>query len=170
MNNILNSDLINATRRNHALEHATIHVLSNHFPGLTLAGHSNPTGFVLLGDLPVESVREAVVEALSRLQNGEHQLAIHDGCGTNYVATSSLAAIFGFMAMSGTRNNRERLQRMPWMMIFSMLAVILGLPFGRVLQKNVTTNPETGSLMLTDVYPLRQGVYRVATSCQPAQS
>src|SRR5512141_1324773 len=111
MNNLLEAPYIVETRRNHALEHATIHILSERFPGRPMAGHSNPTGFFLIGDLPSEQVREAVSEALTRLKNGESHLAIHEGCGTNYVVTGGLAAIFAFLGMSWTRNNRERLER-----------------------------------------------------------
>ena len=59
MTNLLDSPVILATRRNHGLEHATIYILSGHFPGKALAGHSNPGGFFILGDVPTESVREA---------------------------------------------------------------------------------------------------------------
>ena len=111
MNNILEAPFIGETRRNHALEHATIHILSERFPGRPMAGHSNPTGFFLIGDLPTEHVREAVAEALTRLQNGEWQLAIHEGCGTNYVVTGGLAALFAFAGMSGTKSNRRMLDQ-----------------------------------------------------------
>src|SRR5512140_1336514 len=98
MDNILDYPFVSDTRRNHALEHATIHILSERFLGQHMLGHSNPTGFLLVGELPTEDVREAASEALSRLQNGEHYLAIHEGCGTNYIVTAGLAAIF---AMAG---------------------------------------------------------------------
>ena len=45
---ILDLPLILETRRNHALEHASIHLLSHKNPGKRMAGHSNPTGFFLL--------------------------------------------------------------------------------------------------------------------------
>ena len=51
-----------ATRRNHALEHATIHVLARKYADKNLAGHSNPTGFFLFGDMSTEEIRTAVNE------------------------------------------------------------------------------------------------------------
>ena len=141
MNAILETPLIGETRRNHALEHATIHILTDRFPGRPMAGHSNPTGFFLVGDLPTEDVRQAVSEALVRLQNGEHHLAIHEGCGTNYVVTGGLAAIFAFVGMSGTKNNRERLDRIPLVMLLSILAFMIARPLGPTLQMHVTTQP-----------------------------
>jgi hypothetical protein len=46
---ILDLPLILETRRNHALEHATMHILAAKYPEQHLAGHSNPTGFFILG-------------------------------------------------------------------------------------------------------------------------
>ncbi len=164
MNNILETPLVGNTRRNHALEHATIHILSERFPRRAMAGHSNPSGFFLLGDLPTEQVREAVTEALARLQNGESHLAIHEGCGTNYVVTGGLAALFAFVGMSGTRSNRERAERIPMVMLLSILAFIFGQALGPALQKNITTQPDPGRMALVDVYPVANNVHRVVTS------
>lgn len=163
MNNFLDTPLIGDTRRNHALEHATIHILSERFPGQAMAGHSNPTGFLLIGDLPTEDVREAVSEALVRLQNGEHYLAIHEGCGTNYAVTGGLAALFAFAGMSGTKSNRERFERIPLVLVLSVLALMIGKPLGPALQWRVTTQPDPGDMSLVDVYPLSKNIHRVVT-------
>ena len=163
MNNILEAPYVGEPRRNHALEHASIHILSSRFPGLSLAGHSNPTGFFLIGDLPTEAVREAVTEALARLQNGEHNLAIHEGCGTNYVVTGGLAALFAYAGMSGTRNNRERLERLPLVTALSIVAFLIARPLGPILQMRVTTQPDPGNLSLVDVYPVSKNVHRIVT-------
>ena len=76
-NSILDLPFVLETRRNHALEHATLHVLAESHPGAPMAGHSNPTGFFNLGNLPTAEVQSAVTQALSRLRAGESQLAIH---------------------------------------------------------------------------------------------
>ena len=160
---VLDAPLVSETRRNHALEHATIHILSGRFPGRNMAGHSNPTGFFLIGDLPTEDVRSAASEALARLQNGESRLAIHAGCGTNYVVTGALAGFFALLGMSGTRNMRERLERFPLLILLSILAFMLGQPLGLDLQRRVTTQPDPGNLSITDIYPLSKTVHRVVT-------
>ena len=58
--------IINTTRRNHALEHATMHVLAARYPGVKMAGMSGPAGFVLYADLPTE----IITDACSKLKNG----------------------------------------------------------------------------------------------------
>jgi hypothetical protein len=160
---ILDAPLVFETRRNHALEHATIHILSGRFPGLSMAGHSNPTGFFLLGNLSTPDVRAAADEALTRLQNGESRLAIHAGCGTNYAVTGALAAAFAFLGLIGTKNSRERLERFPLLMLLSVLAFMIGQPLGLVMQRRVTTQPEPGSLAIVQVYPVWKNIHRVVT-------
>lgn len=163
MNNLLNAPLVSETRRNHALEHATIHLLSARHPKLGMAGHSNPTGFFLIGDLPTEQVRAAVSEALTRLQQGESHLAIHPGCGTNYVVTGALAALFTLIGLIGTKNARQRWERFPLLMALSMLAFAVAPPLGSVLQKRVTTQPDPEGLTIVDVYPVSKNIHRVVT-------
>ena len=163
MNNLLNLPLISETRRNHALEHAAIHILSARFPQRGMGGHSNPTGFFIFGDLPTEDVRSAVDEALLRLQNGEAGLAIHPGCGTNYVVTGGLAAGLALLGMSGTKDARQRLERFPLLMMLAVLAFIIAPPLGNALQKQVTTEANPGTLTVLEIYPVSKNVHRVVT-------
>ena len=163
MEKFLQAPYISQTRRNHALEHASIHLLSARFPSRALAGHSNPTGFFLIGEVPTEHVREAVTEALTRLQNGESELAIHPGCGTNYIVSGGLAALFAFLGMLGTKNNRQRLERLPLLVLLSALAFMIGQPLGPALQKQVTTDPNPGGMTVVDIYPVTKNIHRVVT-------
>lgn len=95
---ILDLPLILETRRNHALEHATLHMLARTYKG-NMAGHSNPTGFFLLGNFSTQDIWSNATEALERLRGGESGLAIHAGCGTN-MATTTLLADFGLAPAS----------------------------------------------------------------------
>jgi len=163
MANLLDSPFILATRRNHGLEHATIHILSGRFPGKALAGHSNPGGFFILGDVPTESIREAVTEALARLRNGESKLAVHPGCGTNYVVAGALAGTLAWLGMTGAKSGRQRLERLPLMILLSMVGFIFSQPLAPVIQQRITTSGEPGSLAIVDVYRVRKGVHRIIT-------
>src|SRR5687768_3498421 len=76
-------EIISRTRRNHGLEHATIHVLSEKHKHFSAQGNSTPQGFFLniYGDIPEKDVVAAVEEAYTRMKNGEHELAVHPNCG-----------------------------------------------------------------------------------------
>jgi hypothetical protein len=46
-----------AVKQNHALEHATIVLLSKKYPEVRLSGVSFAAGFFVFGDLPFEAIR-----------------------------------------------------------------------------------------------------------------
>jgi hypothetical protein len=163
MSTILDKPVILATRRNHGLEHATIHILSGHFPGKALAGHSNPGGYFILGDVPTEAVREAATEALSRMRNGEAGLAVHPGCGTNYVVAGALAGTLAWLGMSGAKTTRQRFDRLPLVILLSALGFMISQPLAPVIQQRITTSGDPGDLIIVDVYQIRKGVHRIIT-------
>ena len=145
---LLNAPYILRTRRNHGLEHATIHILSreNH----SLSGRSDDSGFVLLGNVPTESVESAVNEALERMKAGERGLALHPNCGTNLVTAAFLAtaaAMFGFAG----RGWRTGLSRFPKMMLVMMALATLAQPLGMSLQRHITTEADLGDMQLLGV-------------------
>ncbi|KGF71791.1 hypothetical protein DO97_15520 [Neosynechococcus sphagnicola sy1] len=79
-------------RQVHALEHATVWVLSGRSsqPLSTgpiddgdLGGLSTDQGFYIYGQVQQTQVRRAVTQALYRLTTGEWELALHPRCGTN---------------------------------------------------------------------------------------
>ena len=60
--------IITRIRRNHALEHATLHVLAGRRHPRSMAGYSDWRGFWILGDIPIEDLASAVQEARQRLE------------------------------------------------------------------------------------------------------
>ena len=158
----LDLPLILETRRNHALEHATLHMLGRtvHNP---LAGHSNPTGYFILGDVTTENLRTAVNEAWTRLNAGEHELAIHPGCGTNIATTVLLAGTLAWLPLKGRKSILGRLAVLPLALAFATLGYALARPLGPALQQRVTTEADLGNLQIVEVRRVRNGVHRVIT-------
>jgi hypothetical protein len=155
-------------RKNHGLEHATIHVLSHRYPKKTFIGRSDNKGFYLYGDLSTEVLREAVEESLDRLRSGEHQLAIHPNCGTNLVTSAALAGTASFLSLLGSKNEgwRERMERLPLAVAVTVLALIAAQPLGRLAQQRLTTIADPGSLEIIDIQRLQRGraiIHRVLT-------
>lgn len=159
--------IISRIQRNHGLEHATLHVLSQRYPERSLAGHSDAGGFWVIGDVAIEDVYESVEEGLSRLRNGEKQLAVHRNCGTNFVTSGVLAGLAAGLAMLGAgRRTRDKLERLPFAMFFATLALIFSQPLGYVLQERVTTSAEPGNLQVIEIITTRKGrmkAHRITT-------
>ena len=143
--------VINAVRRNHALEHATISIfLSRHGPHTRVLGRAAPDGFYIYGDIPTEALREFAQEGLTRLQRGESHLAVSPLCGTNLAVAGVLAGVASLFAAGG----RTRLQGLPGAVMAAMLAVIAAQPLGRLVQKHVTTSPELDGIRIVSVEPM----------------
>ena len=159
---ILDLPYILETRRNHALEHATLHMLSRTH-NLNMGGHSNPTGFFIFGDLRTEDIRSALNEAYSRLRSGEKELAIHPGCGTNLVATAFLPGTLAWLPFQGARSTRTRLLLLPIAMVLGVVGFLLSKPAGTWMQRHVTTEADLGNMQIVSVTSARKGVHRIVT-------
>ena len=159
---ILDLPLILETRRNHALEHATLHMLARNYKG-NMAGHSNPTGFFLLGNFSTQDIWSNATEALERLRGGESGLAIHAGCGTNMATTTLLAGTLAWLPLRGTKSTLWRILLLPIAIAFGVIGYTLSRPLGPWLQKNITTEANMGAVQIIDIIPVRSGVHRVIT-------
>lgn len=135
------------TRRNHGLEHATIHVLSRRVKKLRMAGRSDSGGFFLWGDVPTETIEAAAREALRRMKAGEHELAVHPNCGTNLVTTSFLATVAAMLGFTGSRG-KDAWNRMPWVMGLILGSLVVSQPLGMSLQRYFTTDGDPADLVI----------------------
>jgi hypothetical protein len=163
---ILDIPAISSIRRNHGLEHATINILSQRFPFRRLAGYSFPGGFFILGDILTADLREAVIQALSRMNNGEHHLALHEHCGTNYVASGLVTGLLAWAGMVGAQSKRDQVERLPLVLSLAIIGLIISRPLGPILQKRITTSGNPNGLSIVDVYPIRIGrptIHRIVT-------
>ena len=159
---ILDLPLILETRRNHALEHATLHMLGRTHSA-PLAGHSNPTGYFILGDVTTDDLRAAAQEAWTRLNAGEHELAIHPGCGTNIATTVLLAGSLAWLPLKGRKSTLGRVAVLPLALAFAAMGFALARPLGPALQQRITTEADLGNLQIVEVRRVRNGVHRVIT-------
>jgi hypothetical protein len=164
---LVNIPWFSRIRRNHGLEHATLHVLAKRFPEKSMAGHSDAKGFWLLGDIPTEEVESAVFEALERMKMGEENLAVHPNCGTNFVTSGAMAGMAGAAAMFGAGPRaRDKFERLSMAALLATIALILSQPLGNLIQARITTSGEPGKLEIVSVTPANRGrmtVHRVLT-------
>ena len=156
---ILDIPVISRIRRNHGLEHATITILSQQFPNRPLAGYSHPGGFFLLGDVPTDYVREAVIQALTRMNNGERSLAVHPHCGTNYAVSGFAAGSLAWLGMLGAKSKRDKVERLPFLISLATFGLILGAQLGPLIQERITTSGDPQGLSVASVFPIRFGQF-----------
>lgn len=143
---------ISRIRRNHGLEHATIHVLGKKCPNVSLGGMSSPAGFTIVGDVTAEDVAEAAIEALKKLRAGEVELAILPTCGTNFAVSGAFAGLTAWLGTLGTgKEFRQKLERLPLLILLSTVALVLTRPLGPLVQKRFTTTGDPAGLELERV-------------------
>ena len=135
-------------RQNHALEHATITILSGYIPDLRVSARSTSRGFTIFGDVDLGLLRRALDEALRRLQAGEAELAIHPNCGTNLVVGVSLLAAGTLLGMASSQVRT----RVASTVVSSVAGLMAARPLGELVQKHVTTLPDLEGVHVIDIY------------------
>jgi hypothetical protein len=151
LDRLLALPIVDRTRRNHGLEHATITLLSHKHPGLSLVGRSTPNGFHLYGNVGTEAVSAAAHQALQRMQNGETSLAVHPNCGTNFVTAGIAAACAASLGFMGANDWRARWSRLPFVALLTTAALIFAQPVGMALQRHVTTSGDMRGMEITRI-------------------
>ncbi len=135
-------------RQNHALEHATITILSGYIPELRVSARSSSRGFIIFGDVDLGQLRRALDEALQRLQAGEAELAIHPNCGTNLAVGISLATIGTLLGLASS-HTRTRVASTAFS---SVAGVMAARPLGQLVQKHVTTLPDLRGVRVSKIF------------------
>ncbi len=152
---------ISRVRRNHGLEHATIHVLTEKYKQFSAQGNSDPGGFSLniYGDISEEQVETAVREAYQRMKNGEHGLAVHPNCGTALLTTATMATLAAQLVF-GLEHKRQGSSSNRWSVLFNglpsavlmvVLAIIVSRPLGLQLQERFTVQGDLGEMQLVQI-------------------
>lgn len=155
------SQFISRVRRNHGLEHATIHMLTRRRRNFNAQGHSDYGGFSLnvYGDLNEDEVVTAVEEAYRRLKNGEHNLAVHPNCGTVLLTTATLATLAAQIVF-GLEQRRQRrsmvdapvlLNALPSAIMAVVTALIISRPLGIELQSRFTVEGDLEDLEIVSI-------------------
>lgn len=151
--NILETTPIFTVRRNHGIEHATVHVLTSKDPNLRLVGRADTKGFNIYGDISSDELQAAAEEAIRRLQSGEGNLAVHPRCGTNLVVSGLLTAVAAAVAFG----RRPSLRRIPDAIIATTLAAFVAQPLGLSVQEHITTSPQAAGARIAGVRQEQMG-------------
>jgi len=136
-------------RQIHALEHATVWILSEsksvslntakacQVDNELLGGLSTEQGFYLYGQVDKTELQRAVRIALQRLTSGEWSLAVHPRCGTNLSVTMLLT--FGLAVGFHLLLPRGPIEQIVGLGAAAMTAAQLAPDLGILAQQYVTT-------------------------------
>ena len=134
-------------RQNHALEHATVTILTRECPSLSVSARSTSRGFTIFADLDLPTVRRCCDEALLRLCGGEAELAIHPNCGTNLAVGTSLVMLGSLFAISSLRSRT----RIASALASSFAGIFGSRRLGQIVQRHVTTLPDLHDVRIVSV-------------------
>lgn len=157
---------IDAVRRNHALEHATIAVMLGRQGPMRVVGRASPDGFFVWANVATEKLSEFAAEALERLQRGEAHLAVSPLCGTNLVVAGVLAGAGSYAAATMGRRSKgsDRFEGLSGAMMAALLGVVAAQPLGRLIQKHYTTRPDLEGVEIVSVDRIgRTSLHKVRT-------
>ena len=135
-------------RQNHALEHATVTILHGYDHNLHLSARSTARGFTIFGDVDLGQLRRALNEALSRLQAGEAELAIHPNCGTNLFVGISFLTLGTILSLTASRART----RVASATLSSVAGIAAARPIGQLVQKYITTLPDLRGVHISEIY------------------
>jgi len=138
---------VNRVRRNHALEHAAITIITERHPAVFLRGRSNRKGFYIFGEVDTAELRSAIDEALARLRLGEVALAIHPRCGTNLAIAGILSGLCATLATQ----LKPRQNRFSYAILASLGALMVAPQVGTSAQRHLTTLADQGDLQVDSV-------------------
>jgi Domain of unknown function (DUF6391) len=150
---------VDRVRRNHALEHATITVVTERHPSVFLSGRSNRKGFYIFGDIETVELQSAIGEALRRLRSGEAELAIHPRCGTNLAVAGILSGVSAALAAQ----LRPRQNRFSYAVLAAIGALMLAPGIGTEVQRHWTTLADTADLRVGRVVRRRFPLVRASS-------
>lgn len=150
--NLLDWGPISLVRRNHGLEHATLNLLGELYPHKPFSGYSDTKGFWVVGDISTDVLFSVVNQALERLRNGEHALAIHANCGTNYVTAGVVAGTLAWLGTLGNAGSiRKKANRWSYLVMVITGALIISRPLGPKVQEKITTAGDPLDLTVSQI-------------------
>jgi len=150
----LDLPLVASVRRNHAIEHAAMHIMAQRQPYLNAVGRTVLGGFYVYGNVDTQALADAVAEGLARLQAGEADLAVHPRCGTNLAVSGFMAGAATFLVMGGSGS---RLSKFPRFILTATLAVIAAQPLGLLVQERFTTSANVSTTRIGQITKQQKG-------------
>ncbi len=150
---------IRCTRYNHALEHATLHLLQRRYPSATMMGFSDGHGITFYSQLSAEEILPALHEAQMQLRNGASGLAVHPHCGTNLVVAALLTTLASWLGLASS-TRQSRLDRFSRVMMFNLVVLYAAPSIGNWTQAHLTTDAALPEVAISSLFADEWGKLR----------
>jgi hypothetical protein len=147
-------------RRNHAIEHATLHLLGRSPGPLRLAARSDWRGLTFYGDVDPSALRRAVNGALLALSTGQRRLAVHPRCGS-MVSVSLLLSLLSLLLVRSGLRTRCSATRSVLTLTGLGSAALIARPLSEALQAHVLTDSDPGDARLVSIRSSRRGALAI---------
>ncbi len=142
--------ILQRVRRNHAIEHATMHLLGRTLRAPKLAARSDWRGITFYGDVDTRVLESALDGGMLALNSGHRALAVHPRCGSMISASMLLAMLAGWLVQSDVKRKPT-----PTRGLLSIAgvtgAMLLAQPLGYAMQKHVLTDPDASHAKLVSI-------------------
>ncbi len=143
-------------RRNHAIEHAALHLLARTPMSRRLAARSDGRGLTFYGEVDSATLSKAINGGLLALSMGQNSLAIHRRCGSMLSIAVLLGLLAAWLAQSGFRRGASTTRR-ALTLAGVVAAALVAQPLGEAVQRHVLTDADTGRARLVAIYASRRG-------------
>ena len=86
-------------------------------------------------------------------------MAINANCCTNYAVPGVLAALAAWIVMivPGKPDFKNKLERLPFLMLLVTLILILSRPLAALVQEKITTDPNPGNMKVVSIMIYSRG-------------
>ena len=145
-------------RRNHAIEHATVSILTEQKIKSAVIGFAIPSGFIIYSKSNKDEILSAANHGLKLMKSGVSEISISQFCGTNLVVAALLTGastiLLGKILGKKSKNILNITNGF-------LLSALLSKPIGRIVQKYVTTDSNVKNIQIKNSASLKIGTFHI---------
>ena len=145
-------------RRNHAIEHATVSILTEQKVKSAVLGFAIPSGFLIYSKSNKDEIVSAANHGLKLMKSGVYEISISQFCGTNLVVAALLTGVSTVLLGKILGKKSKNILNIT---NGFLLSALLSKPIGRIVQKYVTTDPNVKNIQIENSRSLKVGTFYI---------
>ena len=145
-------------RRNHAIEHATVSILTEQKIKSAVIGFAIPSGFIIYSKSNKDEILSAANHGLKLMKSGISEISISQFCGTNLVVAALLTGVSTLLLGKILGKKSKNILNIT---NGFLLSALLSKPIGRIVQKYVTTDSNVKNIQIKNIVSLKIGTFHI---------